>query len=260
MAEAASPAPASVPAVSPAVEVVVAQDDSISEWFSKSFGSVIGFITRVFRMCFGESNPLAELGVFLLFIGILALIAWGIYLGQNELRVIYNRNKLVLIYNRFMKQVNFGYRSKQFYKRMNSAFEPEKNEPTSTNITNREPIEGRCNNLTMKQSGSLCVSTVEPEPIRWVIDSDSMPDYDKMNSATKKLLVGDGGKYIVHIPWGKYKNDGMHYYPNCSKATFADGSPADYLFSEDNKDYCTKKRIVRDKATQRTRDLKNWTL
>lgn len=217
----------------------------------KTVGNIISKISL-------EQHPAGEWLFTILAILILVGIITGVFFGSRYVGIRYNRSKFNIFKTNFGKIFQMDYRSKLFFKRFNTMFQGINEKPSSFDITDRPVITGRCDNLTMRERSGMCINTIEPKPIIWILDSDSMPDYDKMNKATKKLVVGE--KYIVKIPWTKYENDGMHYYPNCSKATFADGSSAEYLFEKDDTSYCTRKKVERTKSTKKKRNiLDNWT-
>lgn len=224
--------------------------------------TIVKGLLRFGEGVFLRDHPLSR---WLVFIAVITLLTTTVVIGSFRIKSSnYDRTMFNSFYKKLTKMSMPSYKTKMFFKRISSVFQPEKDEPTSVNVIDRGVITGRCDNLTMREgkiAGSgMCINTVEPKPIRWIIDPDSMPDYDKMNEATKKLLMRDGGKYIVIIPWSTYSSDGMYYYPDCSKAHFVDGTSAKYLFESDDVHSCTKRRIPRTKSSSQKRNiLENWT-
>jgi hypothetical protein len=125
-------------------------------------------------------------------------------------------------------------------------FAPYGNTPPST-ISDRPTIKGRCDNLRNYQitSKGVCVNTTTPEPIVWTLDVEKMPELNELSIATKKIVDEDTGRYTVTIPWATYKSDGLHYYPDCKKATFGNGKSASYLFTDNGTRSCERKTVIR---------------
>lgn len=112
----------------------------------------------------------------------------------------------------------------------------------------REKIVGRCDNLKYMETslksgeGGMCTTTDVPTPISYVIDITKSDDYKNLPEQLKKRVGTDGSKNRVTIPW---KSDGFVYSPDCEKATFADGTPAN-LFN-DHGEFCKKKEVDKTK-------------
>lgn len=108
----------------------------------------------------------------------------------------------------------------------------------------REKIVGRCDNLKYMETslnsgeGGMCTTTDIPKPISWVIDITKSDDYKNLPDQIKKRVGTDGSKNKVTIPW---KSDGFVYSPDCEKATFADGTPANLY--NDHGEFCKKKEV-----------------
>lgn len=113
--------------------------------------------------------------------------------------------------------------------------------------------EGRCNNLTIIESGPICVSTTVPKPIEWIIDPDKLSDYNNISQEIKNKLIDNGGKYKITIPWKLYESDKTQYYPNCSEAKFCNGESAAYLFTNETPTKCSKKRVKREEYSEQKR-------
>ena len=120
---------------------------------------------------------------------------------------------------------------------------------TPEQTKDRPTVTGRCDQLKMNQleaNTGLCMKTIQPEPIKWIIDPESLPEIKDLSPELRSKIIGaNGEKYIVTIPWDTYKQDGMNYYPNCSKAVFSDGSSAAGLFEDNGTNTCNKKKINR---------------
>ena len=117
-----------------------------------------------------------------------------------------------------------------------------------TSMSDRPKMEiGRCDNLNNYEitSKKVCVATSIPDPIVWTMDVENIPELSEVSLATKEKITNESKKYIVTIPWATYKQEGMHYYPDCSKAKFADGTSAAKLFTENGTRSCEKKVIPR---------------
>jgi hypothetical protein len=111
--------------------------------------------------------------------------------------------------------------------------------------TGRPTIGGRCDNVEFveQSSGGVCVNNNLPAPIRWIIDSDKIPELKELPQNIKDKISNDGKKFIVTIPW---KPDGLNYMPDCDQAMFSDGTPA-YLLV-DGGGIC--KKLEMDKVLQ----------
>ena len=127
-------------------------------------------------------------------------------------------------------------------------FAPYSNVDTST--VDRPKIKGRCDNLKNYQSkgGNICMTTNMPEPIKWTLDIENMPELDKLLPSIKSIVDDDAKKYTVVIPWGTYDSHGMDYYPKYSEAFFENvtditASKKAALLFEDKAQYCTKKSV-----------------
>lgn len=111
---------------------------------------------------------------------------------------------------------------------------------------------GRCDNLKNYQitSKKSCMATSTPEPIIWTLDVNKMPELEELELSIDDKDRLFTNKSIVSIPWEIYNNDGMNYYPNCSKAMFikTDGTIGDsaaHLFKDNGIRSCEKKTIAR---------------
>jgi len=129
-----------------------------------------------------------------------------------------------------------------------------------TSISERPIIKrGRCDNLKNYEltSKNICLNTSNPEPIVWTLDIEKMPELTEISVATKNIVDGgaDAQKYTVTIPWAKYKNDGVYYYPDCKKATFGNGDSAAYLFTDNGTRSCEKKTVNRTNHTVKQRPV-----
>lgn len=124
-------------------------------------------------------------------------------------------------------------------------------------IIARPKIKGRCDNFRNYEitSKGVCFNTSVPAPILWTLDVEKMPELGQLSEATKRKVDGgeEAGKYTVTIPWAEYKSDGLHYYPDCRKAVFGNGSSASYLFTDNDKRSCNKKSVRRAINTSRIR-------
>ena len=111
--------------------------------------------------------------------------------------------------------------------------------------TKRERIAGRCDNIKLKETslksgeGGICTSEEIPQPIRWVIDSAKIPDYNMLPDQLKQQVTNNGTKNIITIPW---KSDGFVYSPDCAKATYGDSKLAN-LLTDYNTEYCQKREV-----------------
>lgn len=103
---------------------------------------------------------------------------------------------------------------------------------------------GRCDNLTWKEESAQCRNVSQPSTIQWIMDVDKMPEFNDMPSGLTKKLSKDGKHLIVNIPYGR---TGIHYMPDCSKMTFADGKKANLFNQKDLKDGMC--RFVEKKST-----------
>ena len=127
--------------------------------------------------------------------------------------------------------------------------------------TVRPTIIGRCDNLIMREISSktgagLCVNTMQPDPIKWIISPESMPELQDLDPIIRSKIEGvDGEKSIVNIPWKVYGQDGMNYYPDCSKAIFSDGKSASYLFQDNGINSCNRKVLSRKTYTSKNRPI-----
>ena len=124
-------------------------------------------------------------------------------------------------------------------------------------IISRPTIKGRCDNFRNYEitSKGICLNTSAPAPILWTLDVKKMPELEELSEATKRKVDGgeEAGKYTVTIPWAEYKSDGLHYYPDCRKAVFVNGSSAAYHFTDKDTRTCVRKSVPRAKHTGRVR-------
>ena len=125
--------------------------------------------------------------------------------------------------------------------------------------TPREKIVGRCDNLKYMETslksgeGGMCTTTDVPAPITWVMDITKSDDYKNLPDQIKRRIGTDGSKNKVTIPW---KSDGFVYSPDCEKATFADGTPANLY--NDHGEYCKKKEVDKIKYNEAWRIRKEF--
>lgn len=116
--------------------------------------------------------------------------------------------------------------------------------------TKRERIIGRCDNIRLKETslnsggGGVCTSEEVPTPIRWVVDSAKIPDYNMLPDPLKQRVTNNGVKNIITIPW---KSDGFVYSPDCARATYGGGSNLANLLSDYNTEFCQKREVDKTK-------------
>jgi len=89
-------------------------------------------------------------------------------------------------------------------------------------IERRRLQSGRCDNIEWMDTGGdgqdgLCIRTYKPKPIRWVLDTDRMPELDKMPDKIVMDLKSGGDHLSVYIPW---EQQGTFYVPQCDKAYY----------------------------------------
>lgn len=135
-------------------------------------------------------------------------------------------------------------------------FAPYSSTVTDRSISDRPKIiGGRCDNLKKHERSGACFNTTTPDPIIWTLDIESMPELNEVSANIKSKLDSGAEKYIVTIPWAIYKKDGVHYYPDCKKATFGNGDSAAYLFTDKGTKSCEKVSVARqihgEKARQK---------
>lgn len=105
-------------------------------------------------------------------------------------------------------------------------------------------VNGRCDDMEWRELGGdgragMCARTYSPKDIQWVMDADKMPELSRMPEALYSKVTNGGRKLQVTIPWAL---QGTFYVPQCSKATFADGTSAGGLFKDDGM-ACRKKEV-----------------
>jgi hypothetical protein len=127
--------------------------------------------------------------------------------------------------------------------------------------TNRPTVAGRCDNLTKREvasaKGGMCIKTMQPKSIQWVIAPEEMPELDSLPPSLRTRIEGNQKeKYVVNIPWRVYNEDGFNYYPDCAQAVFSDGTSAAYLFNDNGTGSCDKKILNRLVHTSKSRYLK----
>lgn len=106
-------------------------------------------------------------------------------------------------------------------------------------------VNGRCDNASWRELGGdgapgLCGRTTKPKDITWNFDTEKMPDMAKLPEAVYQKYAAGGKKMQVSIPWAV---QATFYVPQCSKATFADGSSAAGLFVDDGM-ACRKREVA----------------
>jgi hypothetical protein len=89
-------------------------------------------------------------------------------------------------------------------------------------IERRKLRSGRCDNIKWMETGGegqdgLCIRTYKPKPIRWVLDTDRMPELEKMPEQIVMDLKSGGDHLTVYIPW---EQQGTFYVPQCDKAYY----------------------------------------
>lgn len=151
------------------------------------------------------------------------------------------------LFGGFFGRVFPGYKAQVFARNFAATVQP--NLPPQE-ITKRQRIAGRCDNIKFKEmslnsgEGGICTSDEVPTPIRWVIDSAKIPDYNVLPEQLKKEVTNNGTKNIITIPW---KSDGFVYSPDCAKATYGGGSNLANLLSDYNTEYCQKREVDKTK-------------
>jgi len=222
------------------------------------FKNIVDIITKPFRkvgsVVFDGKNPIAHYVA--LAVVILVLIGGLSFVFTSGPRKGMFRSLTSNPYNvvtRIFAKLLPGYRSRLMAKSLT---------PYSGLVPSvpRKKIIGRCDNMTMREAstkgGGLCERVILPKDIRWVLDSENIPEMDKIPSLLKSKLTGENGeKYIVYIPWKIYPSDGLNYYPDCSKAKFSDGTDASGLFTDNDTAFCTKKYVRRSTYEPRYRPL-----
>lgn len=133
------------------------------------------------------------------------------------------------------------------------------------NFTRKDPYiprrmiqSGRCDNYEWLETGGdgqdgLCVKTYKPETIRWVLDTDRMPELSKMPEDIAIRLKSGGEMLQVFIPW---EQEGTFYVPQCDQAYYVSTDdngkevhiPATKLL-EDNGLTCKRKEYTSKKYT-----------
>jgi hypothetical protein len=206
-----------------------------------NFRTTMDTITKVPRQImsglFENKYPLSQ--YIALFVVVLVLFG-GItaYLVKSKKKPV--STKKPNAFTRFIQKLMPGYRSRMFAKSLSS---------TSVVTLPRDKVVGRCDNIYWKQTGNaakggLCSRTTIPDKLVWIMDVENQPEYPSIPSIQKDLITNNQKKFTVYIPWKITKSDSMNYYPDCSKATFSDGTDASYLLT-DMGTYCKKKEVKR---------------
>lgn len=114
-----------------------------------------------------------------------------------------------------------------------------------TKLPRPRMIYGRCDQVTWRELGGdgragLCARTYAPKDINWVMDTEKMPDMNRMPEEMYQKVTKDGRRLQVTIPWAL---QGTFYVPQCSKAVFGDGASAAGLFKDEGMT-CRKKEVT----------------
>ena len=83
--------------------------------------------------------------------------------------------------------------------------------------------------FTDSSTPSIIYKSKVPTPIEWVIDPADSEEYIQLPMKVLDKFKANNEKLIVKIP---YDFNGNTYSPNCSKATYGDGTPAKDLISD----------------------------
>jgi len=115
-------------------------------------------------------------------------------------------------------------------------------------------IYGRCDQVTWRELGGdgragLCARTYAPKDINWVMDTDKMPDMNRIPEEMYQKVTKNGRRLQVTIPWAL---QGTFYVPQCSKAVFGDGESAADLLKDEGM-ACRKKEVTVPTYTERYR-------
>lgn len=217
-------------------------------FFSNIFGPTLKFIGTLITALANERNFMPFIA-FVICIGIVIAVFFGLMNSKKKKKSRSVTAPSTSIFNMGTFDMSDLYRTLTPRINMATVFggQTAARSTVDRTLTDRKKINGRCDNLhnyTISNTG-LCNHTSTPEPIVWTLDIEKMPELNELSERVKTDFVdGAAQKYIVTIPWGTYENDGLHYYPDCRRATFESGESASYLFTDNGKNSC-EKRIVR---------------
>lgn len=114
-----------------------------------------------------------------------------------------------------------------------------------TKLPRPRMIHGRCDQVLWRELGGdgqpgLCARTYAPKDMNWVMDTDKMPDMNRLPEKLYEKVTNNGRKLQVTIPWAL---QGTFYVPQCSKAVFADGTSAAGVLKDEGM-ACRKKEVT----------------
>lgn len=226
-----------------------------TEKIDKIITVIRNFFSTFFGWLFRGDFPLAH--YIALFIVIMVL--FGAYRhGRSKswsipnLRIVDRTNRFVNAIKRFLKKY-FGWLIPSSYRLnlMSNLFTPFGGTKLE-GITRSKMEGGRCDHLLWKEESNQCQKTSQPSPIRWILDTDKMPEISDLPSKISQLFTDKGSKMVISIPYG---NTGINYMPDCSKMTFLNGRSAKLLNQVDLKDelcrFVEKPSMVYNKEEKR---------